>query len=94
MAYSTSNPPALLSQTIGGSKKVYVYASTDNAAAVRAAGYITNAKELGMKAGDKVISVDTDDATMLTTEHVVVSVNATTGAGDLSDGSAGSGANT
>ncbi len=95
MAYSATPAgfPSLIAQGIGGKDKHYKYRSTDAAATVRAAGYITNALELGMKVGDTVVSVDTDDATQLNTMHAVVTVNATTGVGDLSDG-IGTGNNT
>ncbi|MBA2708003.1 MAG: hypothetical protein H0U59_09390 [Gemmatimonadaceae bacterium] len=95
MAYSPTPAgyPSLIAQGIGGKDKLYKYRSADAATVVRAAGYVSNALELGMKIGDTVVSVDTDDATQLQTMHSVVTVNATTGVGDLSDG-VGTGANT
>lgn len=87
MTYATTNPPQLLFK--GGIGNVYPsiwgYNSTDTATAVDASGYITNAKQLGMRAGDLVIVTDTDASPVVTTTHRVVSVNATTGAADLSD---------
>lgn len=94
MAYSTSNPPFLLAQNIGGGKKLWGYASTDAATAVRVAGYITNAKLLGMKAGDLVWMIDTDASPIAAQLMTVASVNATTGVADLTDGTAVTATNT
>lgn len=85
MAYSTSNPPRLETQPIAG-VRIWQYVSTDAIATVRAAGYITNAKDLGMKVQDLVRVIDTNTPTH--TLCVVLSVNATTGVADLSDGTA------
>ena len=91
MAYSTANPPALFSQAVGGRYRKWVYKSTDAQAAVAVTGYITNAGSLGMKVGDTVEAINT--ATNLMSMHTVVTVNATTGAADLSDGTAIGGSN-
>lgn len=86
MAYSTSNPPALApSGPLTGSGRTWVYKSTDAASVVRVAGYITNAKKLGMDVGDIVEVHDTDASPYIVTTHVVSAINATTGAADLSD---------
>lgn len=60
MTYSTSNPPALIAQGIGGVGQVWDYRSTDATTDVDAAGYFTNAVDLGMKVGGQVIVTDTD----------------------------------
>lgn len=60
MPYSTSNPPALIAQGIGGVGKVWQYRSTDAGTSVDAAGYFTNGVDLGMTTGDGIIVVDTD----------------------------------
>lgn len=83
MAYSTSSPPQLITQAIAG-RRTWYYESADAAATVDTAGYITNAKQLGMQAGDIVLVYNTA-GTILTT-HLVASVNATTGVADLRDG--------
>lgn len=83
--YSTSAPPTLIAQAIAGQRFWSYNGSTDNAATRDAANYITNAVDLGMKAGDVVFGQDSDDTNFLTAGHTVVSV-ASTGA-DLSDGS-------
>lgn len=60
MAYSTSNPPHLISQGIGASgPRFWSYSSADAEAAFDDTDYITNAKALGMQTGDVVIIRDT-----------------------------------
>ena len=88
MADATSNPPRLLvgGTTAGNGASIWTYTSTDAAATVRVTGYITNAKALGLKVGDVVFSTDTDASPPITTLHSVITVNATTGVADLSDG--------
>ena len=87
MAYSTSNPPRLIDQDIGNAGPArWTMTGTDTAAAVDTSGYITNAKALGMKAGDKVEYTKTDATPMATTAHIVASITAG-GAADLTDGS-------
>lgn len=58
MAYSTSNPPQLISQGIGGKGKVWLYKSTDAEAAFDDTDYVTNAGDLGMVTGDFVHVID------------------------------------
>jgi len=87
MPYSTSNPPKLVVPSftnVSGEASIWTYASTDAPTSVDATGYITNAKELGMKAGDLVAVVDTDASPAQTTLHRVVAIN-TNGSADLSD---------
>lgn len=88
MPYSTSNPPRLLvgGTTAGNGASIWTYTSVDAATVVRVAGYITNAKTLGIKVGDVVFATDTDASPPVTTLHSVITVNATTGVADLSDG--------
>jgi lipid-binding SYLF domain-containing protein len=84
MAYSVSNPPALVAQGIGGIGKMWMYVTAaDAAAAIDANDFITNGSALGMSVSDSVIVVDT--ATPLTTFHRVESVTAG-GAADLALG--------
>lgn len=85
MAYSTSNPPAMVSGT--NSHRNWVYKSTDAAAVVIVAGYITDADALGMQVGDTVTIIDTDSNPVDVTLSNVVSVTAGGGA-DLSTGTA------
>lgn len=93
MAYATSNPPALVSGgPLTGAGQVWVYRSSDAAATVDAAGYITNAKALGMRIGDLVRVTNT--LNNITTTHQVVNITAA-GAADLADGTTiGSNVNT
>lgn len=86
MAYSTSNPPALISQGIGGNFGVWAYKSTDAATAVRVSGYFTNGYDLGMRAGDIVHVVDTDASPIAMQAMIVTEATASTV--DLSDGTA------
>lgn len=84
MAYSTSNPPRLVSQPIAGQRH-WQYVSNDAITLVRVDGYITNAEELGMKANDIVTVIDADgnDADVA----IVLAINSD-GSADLSDGTA------
>lgn len=84
MAYSTSNPPSLISQAVAGGRKVWLYASTDTATAVRVSGYITNGYALGMRAGDIVLMIDTDASPIAASWMIVTSASTT--ATDLSNG--------
>lgn len=79
MAYSTSNPPGLIAQAIGGTGRLWMYKSTDAEADFDDSGYITNAGALGMQTGDAVICIDTTNG--LTS---MGKVTVTSGAGTLS----------
>jgi len=84
MAYSTSTPPALFAQGIGGQgPKLWQYRSTDAAATVDAANYITNGGSLGMSVSDLVYVVDTDASPVITTLHQVSATG--DGTTDLND---------
>lgn len=84
MAYATSNPPKLITQGVGGSgPAIWTYSSTDAAATVDAANYITNGGSLGMKVGDLVFVVDTDASPVITTLHQVSATG--DGTTDLND---------
>lgn len=91
MTYATTNPPVCLTRNMGSSNNMWIYRSTDDAATVNSAGYITNATELGMKVGDLVHIVDTDASPVVGILAVVNSISATyPGAADLQDTSAAS----
>lgn len=84
MAYSTSNPPALVVQRIGGGGQIWDYNSTDNDAAVNTANYITNGGDLGIQAGALVYNTDNDASPVVRGVHQVSATgNGTT---DLNDG--------
>lgn len=93
MAYSTSNPPALISVApLTGSGQRWAYRSTDAATVADTTGYFSNARALGMRAGDIVLVTDT--VNLKTTTHVVANITAA-GAADLADGTTiGSSVNT
>jgi len=86
MAYSTSAPPALITEgpLTGGGQQWY-HSSADATAAADTSGFITNGGALGMKVGDIVLH--SDSGTGVVTSHRVITVSATyPGAVDLSDG--------
>lgn len=63
MAYSTTNPPQLISQTFGtqgGQPRLWSYASTDPIATVAGADYVSNGQALGMALGDVCFVLDSD----------------------------------
>ena len=83
MAYSLTNPPMLVrAGPLTGAGQTFLYRATDVGTAVDAAGFITNAKDLGMRVGDVVLVLGT--TAYLMTSHTVVTVSAT--GADLSDG--------
>ena len=84
MAYSTSNPPNLVSQAPAGGRKQWVYSSTDAVTDVRVSGYFTDGYLRGMRAGDTVLVLD-NDASPITGSLCWVT-SATSNAVDLSDG--------
>jgi hypothetical protein len=69
MAYSTSNPPQLQAQSIA-SGRTYRYASTHGATEIVASGFFSNGYDLGMRVGDVLISVETDNSYELSIAHV------------------------
>lgn len=83
MAY-TGTTLNLVVQGIGGSNKIWQYTNTDGASTVDASGYVSDATQRGMTAGDIVISQDTDDSAKITSGHTVVAI--TSGTADLSNG--------
>lgn len=85
MAYVTSNPPRLITQGIIGGKLWY-YESADPIATVNTDAYFSNGYALGMRNGDTVIVRDT--ATPTTSLATVNGASATTGAVDITDGTA------
>lgn len=82
MAYSTSNPPRLVVDALGGpfggtsGGRQWLYVSADAAATVDASGYFTNGVELGMRVNDLVWVVNT--ASNITTLHQVSTASGTT----------------
>ena len=73
MAYSTSNPPRLIAQSVGtNGGALWMYVSGDAVATVKGAGYITNGGDLGMRVNDVVII--SDSATPLSSTGIVDAV--------------------
>jgi hypothetical protein len=84
MSYDTASPPVLVNQPLaGGAGKVWVYRSTDAAADVDAANYITNGGSLGMAVGDLVYVIDTNASPVILTIHQVSATG--DGTTDLND---------
>jgi len=80
MAYSTTNPPQMISQTFGSvpaRPNLWSYASTDAIAVVCGSSYVSNGHALGMAVGDVVFVLDTTST--LGSQAYVSAV--TTGAG-------------
>lgn len=81
MAYSTSNPPRLKTPSFtntSGESSTWTYASTDAATDVDVPGYFTNAKQLGIKAGDLIEVTDTDASPVIVTLHRAISYSGNT----------------
>lgn len=77
MAYSSTNPPQLISQTFGATPArpdIWTYSSTDPIATVVAADYISDGQKHGMKLGDVMYSLDTTNSI---TAHLHVSALST-----------------
>lgn len=77
MTYATSNPPALASQRVGADGgAIFIYKDGDPVSTVTGINYVTDATDLGMKAGDRVIHID---ETIGVTTDLAVTAGATTG---------------
>lgn len=74
MAYSTSNPPNMTAQAIAANS-VWIYSSTDVTTDVDDTNYFSNGDALGMKVGDIVLVIETDNSYAQTT-HSVTAVTA------------------
>ena len=68
MAYSSTNPPQMLSGRVGGTDGIatWGYKGTDSIAAQAAAGFVTNGLALGLQVADPYL------ATVLTTAGAYV----------------------
>jgi hypothetical protein len=84
MSYSKEGV-ILVGGGVGSGPRVWIYTEASLAAsALDLAGYISDGGKLGMKVNDLVLGIN--QATGIWSGHNVVSVNATTGAVDLSNG--------
>lgn len=82
--YSTSSPPALVAQRIGGGGQIWDYRSVDASTAVDAANYFTNGQSLGMLAGATLFVYDTDASPITGSIHTVNAASAD-GSVDIGD---------
>ena len=60
--YDTSNPPHKVWSTLAGASGWYYTDADDDAATVAGAGYFTDGHDLGMRLGDVVYIVETENA--------------------------------
>ena len=79
MAYSTALPPVRVGGGLGGGGSLWIYQSEDVHTDVDASLYFTDGDVLGMKVGDVVFVVETDN-TYAQTTHSVTVVTAGSGA--------------
>lgn len=84
MAYSVSLPPNCIAMGPGGGAKgkLWMYQSADVHTDVDASGYFVDGFDLGMRVGDVVFVVETDNSYALSV-HVVTAVT-TNGAATVS----------
>ncbi|MDX1742935.1 MAG: hypothetical protein R3186_04995 [Ruegeria sp.] len=63
MAYDTASPPVAIAPSRDGSTpSLWAYQSTDDFETVSGSGYISNALNVGLRAGDYVLVSDTDNS--------------------------------
>lgn len=70
MSYAVTNPPAMQVSRVGASGALWYYTSTDAAATVAGANYFTNGLALGMRVGDVLHNVESDNSYLLTIHSV------------------------
>ena len=58
MAYSTGNPPSVIWQTVGGTRRSWLYESSQAKAAVFGTTFFSNGRALGMKVNDLMFVLD------------------------------------
>lgn len=83
MAYDQTTLSMVMYGPIAVGSRLWIHTSADAGAAVDTSGFISNGGKYGMKVGD--LLQHTDTGTKIVTQHRVMTVNATTGAVDLSD---------
>lgn len=95
MPYNLSLPPSRITEfPLSGPGAHWFYTTSDTAATVDTAGYISNGGDLGMKVGDLVF-VNVTGTGVVTTHRVASVASASPGATDLGDGTTiGSATNT
>ena len=78
MAYATTNPPHMISQTFGNQgPALWSYSDTDPIATVAGSSYFSDGDALGLKVGDVMLVLETD-TTLGSFGYIS---NVTTGAG-------------
>lgn len=90
--YNPANLHCMLPSLNGNTPSLWSYKCTDAAADVDADGYISDAKERGMRLHDIVFVIDTDAATPTCTTHFVAVMN-DDGSADLTSAGATHGTN-
>jgi len=95
MAYNNANLSLVVQgMTYNAKPRRWVYTTTDATATIDTSGYISDGGKYGMRVGD-IVEVYISSGTITVSTYRVVSVDATTGAVDLSDGTViGSNTNT
>lgn len=84
MAYSTSTPAFLVAGGLTASvPRIWFVTSTDSTSTVDTTAFISNGSDLGMKANDVVLHINTTNHAV--TAYGVATVTASSGA-DLTDG--------
>lgn len=80
MAYSSTNPVALVSQRIGGGPAMFIYkTSVESAENASATKFFADGVDQGMRIGDIVFSVSTTAGTSALLSIVVISSISSTG---------------
>lgn len=83
MAYDESKLCMVSAGPVAVGSRLWIHTSADAGAAVDTTGFVSNGGKYGMKVGD--LLQHTNTGTNIVTLHRVMTVNATTGAVDLSD---------
>lgn len=80
MSYSSTNPPALVTQRIAGGPALWIYKSTDDSSIdALGSGYFTNGEALGMKVGDFVLAISNTAGTTVQFAMTCISSISSTG---------------
>ena len=83
MAYDSSKLSMVSAGPIAVGSRLWIHTSADTGAQAQVASFISDGGKYGMKVGDLVQHTNT--GTNIVSLHRVMTVNATTGAVDLSD---------
>lgn len=87
MAYSASNLDLVAGRRGRDAPRVWSYKSADAVTDVRAANYIANARDMGMRAGDVVYVTEVNASTgAVEAVHICVALTVDADGADLTDG--------